>query len=265
MTIGTRIKTYRHKLGLSQLELADRLDVKQSTVANYEKNLRMPNIEMAVKLSDVLHVSLDFLLKGVKEDQSLISLSDDFVTLILEHNYEKASQYCQNYYEHNDLESLYFKLFRYALTKIGWLWEVGAITISDEHHASYEIGKLIETFSTAHYNQKKGKVIGMTVPGEKHTHGLKMLLALLNVNYDSHYIGEAVPIDDLQAYIKKERPDYLVLAITSVHFQEKMEDYIESIEVPIMVVGMGTDGYVSKYPHVVGCYRSYEACLEALE
>jgi transcriptional regulator with XRE-family HTH domain len=264
MTIGERIKYFRTKKSMSQVEVADQLGVKQSTVANYEKQVRVPNIETAIKLSDILSVSLDELLKGQPHHKNEIAVSDQLVELILNRKREAALNLCQTYFKNYGLESLYFRLIRYGLTKVGWLWEVGAITISEQHQASYEINRLIEHFSSVEKESHKGVVVGMTVPGEKHTHGLRMLLSVLEVNYKAQYVGQAVPLDDLKIYLKKHQPDYLILSITSVLFQKDMDDYIESLDVPIILVGQGTEGYVSSFPHVVGSYRSYEACLEAL-
>lgn len=62
------ITKYRDKAGLSQTELADKLGVDKATISRYENGSRQPSVEMLYKISKVLHVSIDNLIKGVKEN-----------------------------------------------------------------------------------------------------------------------------------------------------------------------------------------------------
>lgn len=51
----------RKRAGLSQQELADRLDVSRSLVGMYESGQRMPSYEMLEALADIFNVNIDFL------------------------------------------------------------------------------------------------------------------------------------------------------------------------------------------------------------
>jgi transcriptional regulator with XRE-family HTH domain len=62
------ITKFRDKAGLSQTELADKLGVDKATISRYENGTRQPSVEMLYKISKVLHVSIDNLIKGVKEN-----------------------------------------------------------------------------------------------------------------------------------------------------------------------------------------------------
>ncbi len=62
--LGSRIAALRSKFGWSQAELARRLKISPSTVGMYEQGRREPSIEMLVVLSDVLGVSIEFLVSG---------------------------------------------------------------------------------------------------------------------------------------------------------------------------------------------------------
>ncbi len=61
---GGRIAALRSKLGWSQAELARRLNISPSTVGMYEQGRREPSIEMVMLLSEVLGVSIEFLVSG---------------------------------------------------------------------------------------------------------------------------------------------------------------------------------------------------------
>jgi len=53
MNVGERIKKYRTGK-MSRDELAEKLGVGHSSIANYEQNTREPNFERLEKISDIL-------------------------------------------------------------------------------------------------------------------------------------------------------------------------------------------------------------------
>lgn len=55
------IKKYRKASGLSQQELADKLNVNRSTVAYWEKGIALPRAEMIPKVADALACTIDAL------------------------------------------------------------------------------------------------------------------------------------------------------------------------------------------------------------
>jgi transcriptional regulator with XRE-family HTH domain len=65
---GIRLEQMRKARGLSQLELAERTDLYQSDVSDFERGLRWPETRNMLALSKALRVSLDELVgaKGVK-------------------------------------------------------------------------------------------------------------------------------------------------------------------------------------------------------
>jgi transcriptional regulator with XRE-family HTH domain/methylmalonyl-CoA mutase cobalamin-binding subunit len=267
--IGKKIKELRQKKHLNQQELASALNMKQSTIANYEKDLRTPNLETLLLMVDYFGISLDQLVgREEKSYNNMIGLSDEFLDLLLNDNTYQAETLAYSVLESTDVHTVFFKLFRYALSKLGWLWEVNAVSISKEHQISYEISRMISHITKAYQDRNKinsngTKVIGMAAPGEKHNIGLKMTLAALELDgYDATYIGEAVPDDDLLEHLNKGRFEYLVLSITNSHLREKLIKLIEKLpEVKIYVAGNGAKNIKSDRVEV---HQSYEACLEAI-
>ena len=59
MAFGDKLKEIREKQNLSQLDVANALGVSDRTVSVWERNLKMPNLESAIRLSHFLNVSLD--------------------------------------------------------------------------------------------------------------------------------------------------------------------------------------------------------------
>ena len=58
------LKLLRKKKGLTQEELAIRLNVVRQTVSKWEKGLSVPDADLLIKLADVLEVSVAELLGG---------------------------------------------------------------------------------------------------------------------------------------------------------------------------------------------------------
>ena len=60
--LGTRIKELRKEFGLSQVELALRMEVTKQTISNWENENIQPSIDMLVDLANVFNVTTDYLL-----------------------------------------------------------------------------------------------------------------------------------------------------------------------------------------------------------
>lgn len=61
---GKRIKELRKAEGLSQEDLADKMGVERSFISRIETGERGCSMDVAVRLVDVLHTSLDYLVFG---------------------------------------------------------------------------------------------------------------------------------------------------------------------------------------------------------
>ena len=60
---GEIVKKPRKSYGLTQVELAKRLNVTKQAVSNWENNNILPSIDMLIRISDFFSVSCDFLLE----------------------------------------------------------------------------------------------------------------------------------------------------------------------------------------------------------
>ena len=59
---GDRLRELRQEKGWRQGDLAKRLGLAQTTIANYERGLRFPGERLVIAIADQLDVSLDYLL-----------------------------------------------------------------------------------------------------------------------------------------------------------------------------------------------------------
>ncbi len=67
MEIAKRIQELRKQSGMSQEELANQMHISRQAVSKWEAQASLPDLENIITLSDLFHVSTDYLLKGVEE------------------------------------------------------------------------------------------------------------------------------------------------------------------------------------------------------
>ncbi len=60
--LGKRIKEEREKLNLTQVDLANILNIANTTLSQYETGHRIPSDEIKIKLASLFGVSIDYLL-----------------------------------------------------------------------------------------------------------------------------------------------------------------------------------------------------------
>lgn len=67
MTLGEKLKEARNLSGLSQEQLADKLNVSRSAVAKWETDKGMPDVMNLKAISELLQVSVDYLLNDEEQ------------------------------------------------------------------------------------------------------------------------------------------------------------------------------------------------------
>ena len=63
MTIGERLVRERKKLGLTQEELGEKLNISRQAISKWESNISLPDTANLVKLSSLFSCSVDYILK----------------------------------------------------------------------------------------------------------------------------------------------------------------------------------------------------------
>ena len=76
MAFAERLKELRKQAHLTQVELAKRLGIGQSSYADWERGKKKPTQENLVKLSKILYVSVDYLLGNTQSKQTSDVLED---------------------------------------------------------------------------------------------------------------------------------------------------------------------------------------------
>lgn len=79
MEIGRKLKEARQMRGLTQENVAEKLNVSRQTISNWETEKFYPDILYVLQLSDLYQVSLDELLKG---DERMIQHLEDSTNVV---------------------------------------------------------------------------------------------------------------------------------------------------------------------------------------
>lgn len=58
---GKRVKKAREELGKTQFELAEQIGISQNFLGDIERGLKLPSVDVLIKISNVLKLSLDYL------------------------------------------------------------------------------------------------------------------------------------------------------------------------------------------------------------
>lgn len=69
MTVGDRLKALRKEAGYTRVELANILDMPQTTLRNYENDVREPGHDFLIKIAKEYNVTTDYLL-GLSENKN---------------------------------------------------------------------------------------------------------------------------------------------------------------------------------------------------
>lgn len=83
--IGEKLVTLRKQRGLSQEEVANRLNVSRQTISNWENNQAIPTIDKAKELSKLYNVSMDELLENesVNKEYKISSNTEKLAGIII--------------------------------------------------------------------------------------------------------------------------------------------------------------------------------------
>ncbi len=117
------------------------------------------------------------------------------------------------------------------MSKIGVLWQTGAINPAQEHFISNLVRQKLIVAIDKQSLQQDGKKFLLFLP-EGELHEISLLFASYLIKSKGHrviYLGQSTPNDDLLAVYKIHQPDYLVTVITTSPSSEYVQDYLNAL------------------------------------
>lgn len=79
MEIGKKLKNARVKSGMTQENVAEKINVSRQTISNWENEKSYPDIICVIELSNLYSISLDVLLKG---DEKMIEHLEESTNVV---------------------------------------------------------------------------------------------------------------------------------------------------------------------------------------
>lgn len=266
---GTRLKIARKKVNKTQKDLALELGVEQSSISNYEKNLRFPPAATLIEISNRLAVSVDYLLGKSNFDESypepetsaevsgsiysdnlsnasiapheqsedIMVLRDTFIDSLIAGHYPEATDLIMNHRgPGTDLMLYNVHVFEPALKKIGLLWEAGEISIAEEHIITNVITRLmmrLEQDMNERTSPKKPHTVALMLVGaEEHELPLKMIEEVFKHHgWITFYLGKNIPVSSLEDFFRKNKIQVIGLSVS-------MSSHLNNCEVLVRAIKM---------------------------
>lgn len=254
---GKNLRYYRKQKGLNQSQLGKLVGVGQTTVANYEKGIREPSIQIIEGMTSVLGVSVEDLLSDghVGKGSELLQDKEQLIASLLDILLKRAdgdaktliaslSPDCENFSEIVD------EIITPTMYRIGGLWAAKEISVAEEHAATETAMGLVDwmTNEIRPLPDNGIKVVSVVYTTEFHTLGMKMVASFLKVRgFKSLYLGNNLTKEHLSEYLHKEKPDVLLLSVTLSYQLNGTRNMIEAIrknpefnDMSIIIGGQGT-------------------------
>jgi methanogenic corrinoid protein MtbC1 len=234
---ASRLRELRARTKLRQKDLAAKLGVAQTTIANYEQGSRFPGEKILERIADFFDVSLDYLLGRAEsslrqmppsaprdpDSVALSPLARRYLDTLLSGNREEAGRLVLRALDNGDsLRAVYREVFERCLRKVGDLWEHGEIDVAREHHFSLSTQQIMSQLYP-HLLQARKKPRGLTclsltVSGEYHEIGSRMVADFLEMEgWTAVFLGSNLNLQDTLQAVRDHRPAVLALSATMAH------------------------------------------------
>jgi len=82
-SIGDIISSLRKEKGMTQADLAEKMNVTDKAVSKWERNLSCPDVNSIPKLAEILDVSVEELLNAQKTETAKNNKTDDIINIAL--------------------------------------------------------------------------------------------------------------------------------------------------------------------------------------
>lgn len=243
MKFGDRLKEIRKAKGQSQKELGDLLELGQTTIANYEKNIRFPNPETLIQIANIYDVSIDRLVgrtlqfsKELLSHEELDDIKKQLTTLLMDEKENEVVEYIHSLgISGEDMIQIYEYVYKPILVEVGRLWQEGIITVAKEHYISGIMSNLIantqsnpRSLGGSNQDISKGNVICLSLSSENHTLGIRMISDYFHwLGYKSYYLGTNVPTQDLIDLILKTVPKAIAISATMEYHRDSVTNLVE--------------------------------------
>lgn len=155
MTLGEKIKEARKQSGLSQEQLSEKLGVSRSAVAKWEAGNGIPDVDNLKVLSQLLEVSIDFLLDNGEElNKSVIKEAINLSLYDGKSRREKKDKVIREKYANAKITPL---LAKTKLTKGQRIFDTLLYFLTPYSGGEIEIGNALKDMDKQYYLVEQGE------------------------------------------------------------------------------------------------------------
>lgn len=141
-----------------------------------------------------------------------------YLSALLEGNRDECFLIAKSLIDENySVIDVYSDLFQKSLYRVGELWDLGKISVAEEHLVTQITEEILSKINPYFKkNEKKGlSVIVSSVAKEFHQIGARMVSDIFEVNgWTSFFLGSNTPINDLLKIIELKKPNAVALSLT---------------------------------------------------
>ena len=259
-----RLKLLRKKTQLRQKDLADKIGVAQTTIANYERNLRFPDETTLMRLADYFNVTLDYLLgripggmlndapKNETADASMprgsskiSEIAGRYLQMLLDGHKKKAEALIMDVAEYLPSKLIYAGVFEWALKAVGDLWLLNKASIAQEHFVSTATTEIMNKLKSRDIPQSPAgpTLVAASAPGELHDIGVRMVGDFLEMEgWRVENLGSNASVQAIQSGVERFRADVLALSASMSNNAAAVAQVIRAVRsrgngIPVVVGG----------------------------
>jgi MerR family transcriptional regulator, light-induced transcriptional regulator len=239
-----RLRILRTKKGWRQRDLAARLGVAQTTIANYEQGTRFPDEAVLRAVADLFEASLDYLLgrSDVAEPASrqreplpirpaLPESAGRYLDLVLAGRGDEAVAYALSAAGTGDPREVYLGILAPALEEIGSRWDAGAVDVAQEHYASGVTRSAMERLRAGFPQSRQSpRVVCVAAGIDQHDTGLRMVADFFALEgWSVYYLGTAVPAASVVDAVARVGADLLAVSVTQAAFVDAAAAVVSAV------------------------------------
>ncbi|WP_288370425.1 MerR family transcriptional regulator [uncultured Algoriphagus sp.] len=158
------------------------------------------------------------------------------------------------------------------MSKIGVLWQTGAINPAQEHFISNLVRQKLIVAIDGQVTNGGGKKFLLYLPAGE-LHEISLLFACYLIKSKGHkviYLGQNTPNEDLNSVYAMHQPDYLMTVVTTSPSAEQIQEYLDNLserfsEAKILVSGYQVIGQDLRLPSNVEQLNYIRDIKERLE
>lgn len=229
--LGAQLRAIRREHGLVQADLARRVGVSATAIANYEQGTRFPDEAMLNRLADVLQVTVDRLLGRLVrdvpvEDRTLRPEAQAVYDLLWNNRLAEGIAFVGQLRDAGwDLLSIHREVLGAVQAEVGRRWEQGTLDVYQEHAMTGLVRHMMGALSAdIPFDPNGPRFVGVVASGDQHELGMLAVIDVLrNDGWNTLYLGVDVPPASLLASIRDFRPHVVGISVT-------MERHLSGVE-----------------------------------